>query len=133
MNLDWIQFDALKGGSRHTEALKESIATQTHRMNGALSELDRILIGFWTGKIEVDAVCLVAGNKSVRVYVADVTEDLASKVCKHISARKEPKVPACFVKGASKICFVLGLPAPPRGLDEWVITHIEKLDPAVTV
>jgi hypothetical protein len=133
MKTDWIKKDATNKGSVQTQALKECIAKQTRRMPGTLSELERIVIGFWTGKIDVDAECLVAGDKSVRVYVADVSEDLASSVCMHINARTVPKSPACFVKGSSKICFVLGTPMPPDGLDEWIMTHIEKVDPALTV
>lgn len=133
MKVDWIANDAANAGSENTKVLKESIATQLRRMDGALTELDRVLIGFWVGKIEVDAVCLTTGDKSVRVYVADIDEELASKVCMHFNSRPVRKTSACFVKGARKVCVVLGLPMPPPGLDEWIMVHVEKVDPALTV
>lgn len=133
MKVDWIANDAANAGSENTKALKESIATQLRRADGALSELDRVLVGFWVGKIEIDAVCLTTGDKSVRVYVADIDEDLASKVCMHFNSRPTRKIASCFVKGARKVCVVLGLSQPPVGLDEWVIAHVEKLDLANVV
>lgn len=133
MKYQWINDDALNGGSANTQALKESIRAQRRRTPGTTSELERIVVGFWCGKIEVDAVSLNPGDKSVRVYVADVTEDVAAKICANFSARKAPMFDSCFVKGASKICFVLGASTPPPSLAEWIMVHVENVDPAVVV
>jgi hypothetical protein len=130
---DWLAQDATSGGSQKTHRLKEVIAAQRRRLPGAQSELSKIVVSFWTGKIEVDAVALNDGDKSVRVYVADISIEIANLVCQNFRTRPAQRMSACCVKGANLVCVVLGADTPPENLDMWIVSHIERLDPATTV
>lgn len=131
---DWIAQDATNKGSEKTRRLKESVGAQRRRLPGAQSELMKIMVGYWTGKIEVDAVALIDGDKSVRVYVADFSIDIAEKICQNFRTRAATeRMPACCVKGVNVVCIVLGLGSPPENLDMWIVSHIENMDPATTV